>query len=319
MEAVVYEGDCLKVMDDFENDVFDAIITDPPYALVGGSRGGSLSIGDKTTPYGRSGPSKNGVSIKKGFMGKEWDGKIPGIEIWQECLRVAKPGAHMLAFGGTRTHHRLMVAIEDAGWEIRDCLMWVYGSGFPKSLNISKSLDSQEQNMWIDMSKAIDNIDRERILDQWITLSKTVKPAGLSFQKNISEIGMNTQKNVIVQESVVLSLNQENEKLSAIIVELNSSEAPLTLCGLTTVLANADTNTIPLQNPVKFVEPLLQNQNATQFIITSIVRCAAKGLPKESTTGNLTEEEVLKTWLGKKKSLNEQDINVLCAGLTEGL
>jgi len=137
----IYNMDCLEGMRQMEPNTIDSIVTDPPYALVGGSRGGSLSIGDKTTPFGRSGPSKNGVSIKKGFMGKEWDGKLPGIETWEEALRVAKPGAHMLAFGGTRTHHRLMVAIEDAGWEIRDCLMWVYGSGFPKSLDVSKAID----------------------------------------------------------------------------------------------------------------------------------------------------------------------------------
>jgi len=75
------------------------------------------------------------------FMGKKWDHGVPGVEFWIEALRVAKPGAHMLAFGGTRTYHRLTCAIEDAGWEIRDCIMWVYGSGFPKSLDIGKAID----------------------------------------------------------------------------------------------------------------------------------------------------------------------------------
>jgi site-specific DNA-methyltransferase (adenine-specific) len=74
-------------------------------------------------------------------MGKDWDHGIPGEAFWREALRVAKPGAHLLAFGGTRTFHRLACAIEDAGWEIRDCLMWVYGSGFPKSLDVSKAID----------------------------------------------------------------------------------------------------------------------------------------------------------------------------------
>jgi DNA modification methylase len=68
-------------------------------------------------------------------MGKGWDRGVPGVEFWKETLRVAKPGAHLLAFGGTRTFHRLTVAIEDAGWEVRDCVMWLYGSGFPKSHN----------------------------------------------------------------------------------------------------------------------------------------------------------------------------------------
>jgi len=105
----IYLGDCLIVMQEIPENIVDAIVTDPPYGLK--------------------------------FMGKEWDHGIPGIPFWQEALRVCKPGAHMLAFGGTRTHHRLMVAIEDAGWEIRDTLGWIYGSGFPKSMNVSKAID----------------------------------------------------------------------------------------------------------------------------------------------------------------------------------
>lgn len=97
-------GDCLEVMASMSESSVDSIVTDPPYGLS--------------------------------FMGKDWDHGVPGEAFWREALRVAKPGAHLLAFGGTRTHHRLMCAIEDAGWEIRDCLGWLYGSGFPKSLNL---------------------------------------------------------------------------------------------------------------------------------------------------------------------------------------
>jgi hypothetical protein len=111
-------GDCRAVLRGLAEASADAIVTDPPYALTSG-RG-------------------------KGFMGKAWDGVLPGVDVWAECLRVARPGAHLLAFGGTRTHHRLMCAIEDAGWEIRDCLMWVYGSGFPKSLDVSAAIDKAE-------------------------------------------------------------------------------------------------------------------------------------------------------------------------------
>lgn len=75
------------------------------------------------------------------FMGKDWDHGVPGVHFWQEALRVAKPGAHLLAFGGTRTFHRLACAIEDAGWELRDTLSWLYGSGFPKSHDVSKAID----------------------------------------------------------------------------------------------------------------------------------------------------------------------------------
>lgn len=140
---MIYNEDCLEGMKKLNPNIIDLILTDPPYALVGKSRGGSLSIGDKSTPHGRSGISKNGISNKKGFMGKEWDGELPGIEVWQEALRVAKPGAHLMAFGSPRTFHRLMVAIEDAGWELRETLGWVYGSGFPKSTNISKQIEKR--------------------------------------------------------------------------------------------------------------------------------------------------------------------------------
>jgi site-specific DNA-methyltransferase (adenine-specific) len=75
------------------------------------------------------------------FMGKRWDYDVPSVEIWAECLRVLKPGGHLLAFAGTRTQHRMAVRIEDAGFEIRDLIMWCYGSGFPKSLDVSKAID----------------------------------------------------------------------------------------------------------------------------------------------------------------------------------
>ena len=116
----------------------DAILTDPPYHLVQNSRGGSPQPGDLSTPFGRSGPSR-----ARGFMGHEWDGGDIAfqVELWREALRVLKPGGHMLAFSGSRTYHRMTCAIEDAGFEVRDSIMWVYGSGFPKSLDISKALD----------------------------------------------------------------------------------------------------------------------------------------------------------------------------------
>ena len=76
-------------------------------------------------------------------MGKGWDKVLPDVKVWKEALRVAKPGAFLLAFGGTRTYHRLTCNIEDAGWEIKDCMMWLYGSGFPKSLDISKQIDKR--------------------------------------------------------------------------------------------------------------------------------------------------------------------------------
>jgi DNA modification methylase len=107
-------GDCLIKLKELEDNSIDAIVTDPPYGLS--------------------------------FMGKKWDYDVPKKEIWQECLRVLKPGGYLLSFAGTRTQHRMAVNIEDAGFEIRDMIAWVYGSGFPKSLNIGKAVDKIQGN-----------------------------------------------------------------------------------------------------------------------------------------------------------------------------
>lgn len=102
-------GDCLEGLRALPDNSVDSIVTDPPYGLK--------------------------------FMGKKWDYDVPPEEVWRECLRVLKPGGHLLAFAGTRTQHRMAVRIEDAGFEIRDMIAWVYGSGFPKSLDVSKAID----------------------------------------------------------------------------------------------------------------------------------------------------------------------------------
>jgi len=102
-------GDCLEEMRTMEDSSVDSIVTDPPYGLS--------------------------------FMGKKWDYDVPSVEIWKECLRVLKSGGYLLSFAGTRTQHRMAVNIEDAGFEIRDMIAWVYGSGFPKSHNIGKNIE----------------------------------------------------------------------------------------------------------------------------------------------------------------------------------
>jgi len=122
----VIHGDCLEVMATLDAESIDAVVTDPPYDLLStGARRGSRRVDSPDSPAGR----RSG-----GFMGKAWDGT--GIafrpETWEAALRVAKPGAYLLAFGGTRTVHRMTCAIEDAGWIIRDMLVWIYASGFPK-------------------------------------------------------------------------------------------------------------------------------------------------------------------------------------------
>ena len=105
----IHNGDCLQVLRTLPDACVDACVTDPPYGLA--------------------------------FMGKRWDYDVPAVELWQEVLRVLKPGGHLLAFAGTRTQHRMAVRIEDAGFEIRDMIAWVNGSGFPKSMDVSKAID----------------------------------------------------------------------------------------------------------------------------------------------------------------------------------
>lgn len=119
-------GDCRDVLKELPDNSVDSIVTDPPYEL--------------------------------GFMGKKWDSSGIAYDpaVWAECLRVLKPGGYLLAFGGTRTYHRMTCAIEDAGFEIRDCIQWLYSAGFPKSLDISKAMDkaagsapeSPNRGMW---------------------------------------------------------------------------------------------------------------------------------------------------------------------------
>ena len=132
--VTLHHGDCRDVLATLPDASVDAVVTDPPYELA--------------------------------FMGKGWDssGIAFDVAMWAEVLRVLKPGGHLLAFGGTRTFHRVTVAIEDAGFEVRDCMSWLYGSGFPKSLDVSKAIDkaagAEREVVGFDASKARPNKTR---------------------------------------------------------------------------------------------------------------------------------------------------------------
>lgn len=141
----VHAGDCLDVLGALSENSVDSVVTDPPYALTSiVKRFGKTSLADGTQTSDRSRKGADGYArLAKGFMGKEWDNGAVAFsaELWARALRVLKPGGHLLAFGGTRTFHRLACAIEDGGFEIRDAVIWHYGSGFPKSHDVSKGID----------------------------------------------------------------------------------------------------------------------------------------------------------------------------------
>jgi len=130
----IHHGDCLEVMRTMPDNSVDSVVTDPPYHLTAGKRGGAGAASEHAegSPFARVSRLNSG-----GFMGKSWDGGdiAQQPEVWAEALRVLKPGGYLLAFGGTRTYHRMVCAIEDGGFEIRDQIGWAFGSGFPKSHN----------------------------------------------------------------------------------------------------------------------------------------------------------------------------------------
>ena len=147
-------GNCLDKLKELADNSIDSIVTDPPYEL--------------------------------GFMGKSWDntGIAFNVAIWQECMRVLKPGGHLLAFSGSRTYHRMAVAIEDAGFEIRDQIMWIYGSGFPKSLDVSKAIDkstTKAAKQWTGWGTALKPAHEPIVLARKPLAEKTVAENVLTY------------------------------------------------------------------------------------------------------------------------------------------
>ena len=165
MKNKILCGDSLEVLKDFEDNYFDSVVTDPPYGLA--------------------------------FMGKKWDYDVPKVELWKEVYRVLKPGGHILSFAGSRTYHRMAVNIEDAGFEIRDMLGWLYGSGFPKSYNIAKGIEGKLKHgsaNWNDWNK----LDGE-LVESKIGFSKLQKKQGYrnkdySDKKHIQNVKFHTEE-----------------------------------------------------------------------------------------------------------------------------
>jgi DNA modification methylase len=278
-------GDCLDRLKHLDDNSVDSIVTDPPYGLS--------------------------------FMGKKWDYDVPSVEIWQECLRILKPGGHLLAFAGTRTQHRMAVRIEDAGFEIRDMIAWVYGSGFPKSTDVSRRIDLEEQKRWLDVSKALDSLEVAAIMEAWKDHSRAASTAGLSFAKSRTATGISTPKSGFAPEPVLLQASRKSSDALALVAELSSKEARLT--------SEAEISSAPMpaaanesQNLVKRAEHLRKRSSAI-FTRVGIAQCAVKEWPSESMAGNLKAAEALKTWLGSKPSSSLEATNALCVALTDDL
>lgn len=161
--VVVHAGDCLEVLKTLADDSVDSVVTDPPYHLTSIVKrfGGKDAA---PAQYGKDGAFRR---CSTGFMGRTWDGGDVAFrpELWAQVLRVLKPGGHIAAFGGTRTYHKLACAIEDAGFEIRDQLQWIFGSGFPKSHDVSKAIDKDDFAITVPAAK------------QWDGWGTALKPA----------------------------------------------------------------------------------------------------------------------------------------------
>ena len=127
-------GNNLDILPTLPDNSIDSIVTDPPYGLSD-----NKYVADTIARWIAG--ERDFVPDGKGFMGKSWDAFVPPPALWDECLRVLKPGGHLLAFAGTRTYDLMGISIRMAGFEIRDSIGWVYGSGFPKSLDVSKAID----------------------------------------------------------------------------------------------------------------------------------------------------------------------------------
>jgi DNA modification methylase len=187
-------GDCIEVLKTIPDNSVDSIVTDPPYHLTSIVK----RFGKEDSAPAQFGTDGAYARASKGFMGKEWDGGDIAFrtDVWNECLRILKPGGHLLAFSHSRTYHRMAVAVEDAGFEIRDQIMWVYGSGFPKSLNIGKAIDKRGGESigwfgdWLKEWRERNNIPQSKIAELFPS-----KTGGLTGCVSNWELGNNLPTN----------------------------------------------------------------------------------------------------------------------------
>ena len=309
MKTMIYTGDCLEELKKIPDSSVDAIVTDPPYGI-----GFMGKTWDKYDPTVNKGSFKVGTGTHpQGYVAIDRNAFYDFSFKWAvECLRVLKPGGYLLSFGGTRTYHRMASAIEDAGFEIRDMIEWVYGSGFPKSLNVGKSVNQLETNEWSKIGKALDNIDQKSIMDVWKT---NAKPAGIQLSKSLTEVGSNTPKKFFVPDIAVLYSNQKNELLNATIAEMRLKGLSLILeeDGIIAVESAGQTIELLPEN-ARLAVKLSESQNLKCWNIFT-AQCDVKEWLNENTEVNHKVDEALKILRGNKKYSNEEITNVLCAVL----
>lgn len=267
-QTKLMQGDNIESLKKLPDNSIDSVVTDPPYGLS--------------------------------FMNKKWDYDVPSVEFWKEVYRVLKPGGHILSFGGTRTYHRMVVNIEDAGFEIRDQIMWLYGSGFPKSHNISKKIEQE-----------IDNLIYNDIWKNKLDNVKIVEP---TLRKSQIEVGSNMEKQNSAQENVAVINKEKPNYQNVIVVENNSTEAHHILKDNPIVQENVGQFTIQQQDLVKCVEQLNEDQ-IVKLLNIFIVEESVKDMLKESSMNKIKVEEVQKTLNGNEKFFVSEIIPVLCAVL----
>lgn len=174
LSATLQTGDVAAVCADLPACSVDAVLCDPPYHLTENSRKGSRQNAGRETPYGRHGLGTD----RRGFMGQTWDGGDVAFrpETWQAVQQVMKPGAYLLAFGGSRTFHRLAVALEDAGFVLIDTLMYLYGSGFPKSRDVARDID-RKKGILHPRTLSVRPVPESPEARQWDDYRTVLKPA----------------------------------------------------------------------------------------------------------------------------------------------
>ena len=168
----IIHGDCLEELKKLEDNSVDAVVTDPPYGL---SNTKPAQVADVLKAW-VTGDTVSVPAKRGGFMGKDWDSFVPPPAVWEECMRVLKPGGHMAVFAGARTQDLMGLSIRLAGFEIRDTLGWIYGSGFPKSMDVSKAIDKQRN-------------DKQETLAVTSKLSELASAAGISRKDVDSHMG----------------------------------------------------------------------------------------------------------------------------------